>query len=66
MSSSSTPAPWRVADVTFFEIEIRHPSDCQMRVEFACGLRLVITEECQIPLAAALIETLRLGKDTPQ
>jgi hypothetical protein len=26
MPSSSVPKPWRVADVTFVEIEIRHPS----------------------------------------
>ena len=63
MSSSSIPAPWRVADVTFVEIEIRHPSDRQMRVEFGCGLRLVITDSGQIPLAATLIETLRAGKE---
>jgi hypothetical protein len=60
------PAPWRVADVTFFEIEIRHPSDRQMRVEFGCGLRLVITDPGQIPLAAALIESLRAGKGGAQ
>ena len=63
MSSSSVPKPWRVADVTFVEIEIRHPSERQMRVEFACGLRLVITDPGQIPLAASLIETLRAGKE---
>ena len=63
MSSSSVPNPWRVADVTFVEIEIRHPSERQMRVEFGCGLRLVITDPSQIPLAAALIEKLRTGKE---
>ena len=62
MSSSSIPAPWRVADVTFVEFEIRHPSERQMRVEFGCGVRLVITEASQITLAASLIETLRAGK----
>ena len=62
MSSSSVPKPWRVADVTFVEIEIRHPSERQMRVEFGCGLRLLIADPSQIPLAAELIETLRAGK----
>jgi hypothetical protein len=33
-----------------------------MRVEFGYGLRLVITEASQVPLAASLIETLRAGK----
>jgi transposase len=65
MSSSSIPTPWRVADVTLIEIEIRHPSDRQMRVEFGCGLRLVITDTTQIPLAVALIESLRSGKEPP-
>ncbi|MCE2960347.1 MAG: hypothetical protein ACK46A_02795 [Akkermansiaceae bacterium] len=63
MSPSSVPKPWRVADVTFVEIEIRHPSERQMRVEFGCGVRLVITDASQLALAVALIETLRAGKE---
>jgi hypothetical protein len=62
MSSSSIPTPWRVADVTFVEIEIRHPSERQMRVELEGGVRIVITDASQTALAAALIETLRAGK----
>ena len=62
MPSSSVPKPWRVADVTLVEIEIRHPSERQMRVEFGCGVRLVITDASQLALAASLIETLRAGK----
>ncbi|GAA5127156.1 hypothetical protein JIN84_09050 [Luteolibacter yonseiensis] len=62
MSSKTIPKPWRVADLTFIEIEITHPTDRQLRVEFDCGLRLVIADERQIPLAARLIETLRAGK----
>lgn len=63
MHAPSIPAPWRVANATFVEIEIRHPSDRQLRLEFGCGLRLVITDERQIPLAAQLIANLRLGKE---
>lgn len=63
MSSSSIPTPWRVADVTFVEIEIRHPSERQMRVELEGGVRIVITGESQVTLAVALIETLRAGKE---
>jgi hypothetical protein len=59
MFSSSVPKPWLVADVTFVEIEIRHPSERQMRVEFGCGVRLVITDESQFVLSASLIETIR-------
>ena len=39
MTKRSIPKPWRVADVTFVEIEI---IDRQMRIEFECGLRVVI------------------------
>jgi hypothetical protein len=63
MAKRSIPKPWRVADVTFVEIEITHSTDRQMRVEFECGLRVVITEESQIPLASRLIEALRRGKE---
>ena len=62
MSRQTIPKPWRVADVTFIEIEITHRIDTQMRIEFECGLRVVIADESQIPLAARLIETLRAGK----
>ncbi len=62
MSTSSVPKPWNVADATFVEIEIRHPSERQMRVEFGCGVRIVITDTSQVALAARLIETLRAGK----
>ena len=62
MSSKTIPKPWRVADVTFIEIEITHRTDRQLRVEFDCGLCVVIADEFQIPLAARLIETLRAGK----
>ena len=48
--------------MTFVEFEIRHPSERQMRVEFGCGVRLVITDASQPALAASLIETLRAGK----
>ena len=51
--------------MTFVEIEIRHPSERQMRVEFGCGVRLVITDASQLALAAALIGTLRAGKGVP-
>lgn len=63
MAKKTKSKPWRVADVTFVEIEISHPTDRQLRVEFECGLRIVIAEERQIPLAARLIDTLRAGKE---
>ncbi len=66
MSIPSLPQPWRVADVTFVEIELRQASDRQMRVEFGCGLRLVITDASQVALAARFIEALRAGKEVAQ
>ena len=66
MAKHTIPQPWRVADVTFIEVEITHRTNTQMRVEFECGLRIVITDEGQIPLAAALIATLRAGKEEPR
>jgi hypothetical protein len=63
MAKRSIPKPWRVADVTFIEIEITHRTERQLRVEFECGLRIVIADDNQIPLAARLIETLRYGKE---
>lgn len=35
--------------MTFVEIEITHRTDTQMRVEFECEFRVVITDERQIP-----------------
>jgi hypothetical protein len=55
--------PWAVADLTFIEIQITHPSDRQMRIEFANGIRLVIADASQIPLACDVIETLRARKE---
>jgi hypothetical protein len=52
MARKTTPKPWQVADLNFVEIEITHRTDTQMRIEFGCGLRLVIASEEQIPLAA--------------
>ena len=63
MAKKSIPKPWRVTDVTFIEIEISHRTDTQMRVEFDCGLRIVVADGRQIPLAARLIEALRSGKE---
>lgn len=63
MAKRSIPKPWRVADVTFLEIEITHRTERQLRVEFECGLRVVIADDRQIPLAARLIETLRCRKE---
>jgi hypothetical protein len=66
MARKTTPKPWQIADLNFVEIEITHSTDTQMRIEFACGLRLVIASEEQIPLAARLVQTLRHVKGVGQ
>ncbi len=66
MARKTIPKPWQVTDLNFVEIEITHRSDTQMRIEFACGLRLVIASEEQIPLAARLVDTLRHIKGAGQ
>jgi hypothetical protein len=66
MSIPIVPQPWCVAGATFVEVQLLQPSDRQLRIEFGCGLRLVITDASQVPLAAALIETLRIGKEVSQ
>lgn len=63
MPSKTIRKPWRVADVTFIAIEISHRTDIQLRVEFDCGLRVIIADERQVLLAARLIETLWAGKE---
>jgi len=48
-----------VEDVVFVEVEIQSPRERQMHIIFEHGPRLIIGDESQIPLAAALISYLR-------
>lgn len=67
MSRTSKSKPWRIADVSFVQVQLdslpKYPEP-QMRVEFDHGVQIIITHADQIPLAAHLIETLRAGKET--
>ena len=58
-SPRSEKERWAVSDVKFVEVKIASRSDQQMRVEFDCGIRVVIADESQVPLAAAVIDALR-------
>ena len=51
MPKASTK-PWPVAEVTFVEVEIRHPRERQMHLIFEDGPRLIIGSPDQISLAA--------------
>ncbi len=53
MSSLTVPKPWRVADVNFIGLFTKSPTDRQMCIEFANGIRPVVADSKQIPLAAA-------------
>lgn len=43
----------------FVEVEITHPTQRQIHLVFQNGVRLVIADNCQLPLAAQLIVELR-------
>lgn len=54
---------WKAAEVTFIEVELAHPADRQLRVEFNCGVRLIIADDSQLPLAAKLINLIRRSQE---
>ena len=62
MARKSVPKSWQVADLQFVEIEIKHRSDTQVRIEFTCGVCVVLASKEQIPLVARLVEALRRVK----
>lgn len=62
MARKSVPKPWQVADLQFVEIEIKHRSDTQVRIEFACGVCIILASREQIPLVARLVEAIRRVK----
>ena len=51
--------PWPLTEAMFVEVEISHPRECQMHLIFQNGVRLVIGDDSQLPLAAELIVQLR-------
>ena len=50
---------WPLAEAMFVEVEISHPRERQMHLIFQNGVRLVIGDDSQLPLAAELIVQLR-------
>jgi hypothetical protein len=51
--------PWSLAQAMFVEVEISHPRERQTHLIFQNGVRLVIGDDSQLPLAAELIVQLR-------
>ncbi len=54
---------WKAAEVTFVEVELGRPTDHQLRIEFNCGVRLIIADDSQFPLAAKLIHFIRRSEE---
>jgi hypothetical protein len=63
MATNHSNQTWPISDLTFVEISAGHPLQTQMHVAFECGIRVVISQRDQIPLAAELIEYLRERQD---
>ena len=59
MKKNHSSKIWKAAEVTFVEVELCRPTDRQLRIEFNCGVRLIIADDSQFPLAAKLIHFIR-------
>ncbi|MDF1713353.1 MAG: hypothetical protein P1U90_14025 [Akkermansiaceae bacterium] len=66
MPKTKSTKPWPLADAMFVEVEITHPRERQMHLIFQNGVRLVLGDDSQLPLAAALIVQLRKLERTHQ
>jgi len=54
---------WKVAEATFVEVSLAHPRDRQLRIEFNNGVRLIIADDSQLPLAAKVIHMIRRSQE---
>jgi hypothetical protein len=63
MEKNDSSKVWKAAEVTFIEAELGHPSDRQLRIEFESGVRLIIADDSQFPLAAKLIHFIRRSEE---
>ena len=48
--------------MTFVEVRIKEPRERQMRIEFDCGVRIVVSNQEHLPLVVQLMEALRGAK----
>jgi hypothetical protein len=65
MEKNPSSEIWKAAEVTFVEIELSQPTDRQLRIEFQSGVRLIIADDRQLPLAAKLIHFIRRSEEVP-
>ena len=65
MEKNHSSRIWKAAEVTFVEIELGHPTDRQLRIEFESGVRLIIADDSQLPLAAKLLHFIRRSEEVP-
>ena len=54
---------WKAAEVSFIEVELSQLTDQQLRIEFECGVWLIIADQSQFPLAADLIRFIRRSEE---
>jgi len=59
MPKNTSAKSWPLAEAMFVEVEVTHPCEHQMHLLFQNGVRLVIGDDSQLPLAAELIVQLR-------
>ncbi len=59
MPKSKQPKSWPVKDVRYVEVAFTELATRQLHIEFDHGIRIVVADAEQIPLAVGLIEQLR-------
>ena len=59
MPKSKRSKPWPVQDVRYVEVALTELTTRHLHVEFDHGIRIVVANKDQLPLAARLIEQLR-------
>ena len=59
MPKPKRPKSWPVKDVRCVEVSLADLTTRHLHVEFDHGIRIVVSNEDQLPLSAQLIESLR-------
>ena len=59
MPKSKLPKSWSVKDVCYVEVALAEVTTRHLHIEFDHGIRIVVADAEQLPLAVRLIEQLR-------
>jgi hypothetical protein len=59
MPQSKHPKTWPVQDVRYVEVALADVTTRYLHIEFDHGIRIVVADKEQLPLAVQLIEQLR-------